>query len=150
MTLIFNLITARDLLAKLGRDAQALDDEVTVDRLFNFVVTGYSMIDWIKNDPSVPQSAKDSVNDLYGDKWLKICGDVATAAKHFEVTKRPTITVDFLSSHGFGIGRYGKGGFGSGEPSIEMLLDDGTSYDCLDLANGVLNSWHEFFRVHGL
>src|ERR1700687_3524557 len=35
-----------------------LEEEVTSDRLFNFVVTGYSMIDWVENDPNVPPAAK--------------------------------------------------------------------------------------------
>lgn len=72
-----------------------MDDEVTSDRLFNFVVTGYSMIDWIKNDPSVPASAKARAlaQGLYDDQWLKICGDLATAVKHFKLTVRKPVTL---------------------------------------------------------
>jgi hypothetical protein len=42
----------------LQRDAAGLEEEVTSDRLFNFVVTGYSMIDWVENDPNVPPAAR--------------------------------------------------------------------------------------------
>jgi len=43
------------------------------------------MIDWMKNDPPVPASAKakNEVHLLYVDPWLKVCGDLATACKHF-------------------------------------------------------------------
>jgi hypothetical protein len=61
MYLTYGLLSARSLYEKLQRDAEALKEEVNSDRFFNFVVTGYSLIDWVKKDPSVPQTAQ---NDL--------------------------------------------------------------------------------------
>jgi hypothetical protein len=120
--------------------------------MFNFVVTGYSMIDWVKNDPSVPATAKAGsvVQDLYKDKWLKVCGDLATASKHFTLTSRVPITSAATTAQGFGLGRYGKGGYGVGEESIEVQLNDGTSFHCLDLVQGVVASWQSFFLAHGI
>ena len=88
MSLTYGLQTAKELLEKLRRDAALLDEEVSSDRFFNFVVTGYSLIDWIKNDPAVPAAAKAAVSPLYSDPWLKVCGDLATASKHFILTTR--------------------------------------------------------------
>lgn len=152
MTLTFGLTSICDLHAKLKRDAIALDEEVTSDRLFNFVVTGYSMIDWVKNDPSVPFEAKNSVivQELYDDEWLKVCGDIATASKHFTLSKRKPIISSVSSSNGFGTGRFGKGGYGVGEESIDIYLNDGTRFHCLDLVNGVLSSWNNFFSAHDI
>lgn len=153
MPLTYGLSSICDLFEKLQRDAAALDEEITSDRLFNFVLTGYSMIDWIKNDPSVPTSAKDTAaieKALYSDKWLKICGDLATASKHFKLTKRIPITSSATSANGFGMGRYGKGGYGVGEENIVVELNDGTSIDCLDLVNGVQATWQRFFSTHGI
>ena len=150
MSLTYGLASICDLYAKLLRDANALDDEVTSDRMFNFVLTGYSMIDWIKNDPSVPASAKDSaaIDELHSDQWLKICGDLATASKHFKLTKRVPITTAATSDTGFGIGRWGKGGYGVGEENIVVQLNDGTSFHCLDLVNGVQATWNRYFSTH--
>lgn len=152
MSLTFGLSSTRDLFAKLQRDAAALDEEVTSDRLFNFVVTGYAIVDWIKNDPSVPASAKAAavVQGLYTDRWLKVCGDLATASKHFALTKRVPVTSFTTSASGFGMGRYGKGGYGVGEKSIEVQLNDGATFHCLDLVNGVLKTWQDFFVAHGI
>lgn len=152
MALTFGLTSICDLLAKLQRDAAALDEEVTSDRLFNFVVTGYSMIDWVRNDPSVPSTAKAPaiVQGLSNDHWLKVCGDIANASKHFTLTRRAPITVSASSSRGFGVGRFGKGGYGVGEEIIEVHLNDGTSFHCLDLVQGVLSSWQTFFSAHGI
>lgn len=53
MSLTYGLETARDLFEKLSRDANLLDEEVTSDSFFNFVVTAYSLVDWVQNDPTV-------------------------------------------------------------------------------------------------
>ena len=152
MTLTYGLSSVRDLFAKLQRDAAALDEEVTSDRMFNFVVTGYSMIDWVKNDSSVPATAKtaSAIKGLYNDKWLKVCGDLATASKHFTLTSRVPITASATTAQGFGVGRFGKGGFGVGEESIEVHLNDSTTFHCLDLVNGVVGAWQAFFSAHGI
>jgi hypothetical protein len=152
MPLLPGLDSAKDLFAKLQRDAALLDNEVSSDGFFNFVVPGYSLIDWIKNDPSIPALAKSKpeVDALYADTRLKVCGDLATAAKHFVLTQRTPITSSATSCQGFGVGRFGKGGFGIGEESINVALNDGTNISALDLVEGVLGTWQSFFARHGL
>jgi hypothetical protein len=150
MPLTYGLQTAKELLEKLRRDAALLDEEVSSDRFFNFVVTGYSLIDWIKNDPAVPAAAKAAVSPLYSDPWLKVCGDLATASKHFILTTRVPMTADASSNRGWGAGRFGKGGWGVGEESIAVKLNDGTTYSGLDLVKEVLQMWDRFFSTHGI
>ena len=117
-------------------------------------MTGYSLIDWVKKDPSVPQTAQTAVKNIYDDihhdqwKWIKRCGDIAIASKHFTVKKRKLITSSATSEQGFGVGRYGLGGFGEGEERIEVTLTDGSSFDCLELVDGVMNTWNKFFDSH--
>lgn len=150
MSLTYGLATAKDLLEKLERDAALLDEEVTSDRFFNFVVTGYSLIDWVKNDPSVPSAARTAVSSLYSDPWLQVCGDIANASKHFVLKKRTPITAGTTSKQGWGLGRWGKGGWGVGEESIIVTLNDATTYSGLDLMKGVLHTWKDFFTRHGI
>jgi hypothetical protein len=152
MALTFSLLSVRDLFAKLQRDAAALEEEVTSDRLFNFVVTGYSMINWVEKDPKVPLAAKavTAIRGLRKDRSLKICRDLANASKHFTLDYPDPITASASSKRGYGVGRYGKGGYGVGEESIEVQLNDGTSVHCLDLVNDVIKSWQSFFEFHGI
>ncbi|WP_445175646.1 hypothetical protein [Microcoleus sp.] len=156
MALTYGLLSARSLYEKLQRDAEALKEEVNSDRFFNFVVTGYSLIDWVKEDPSVPQTVQTAAKNIYKDinhdqwKWIKRCGDIATASKHFTVTRRQLITSSATSEQGFGVARYGLGGFGEGEERIEVTLTDGLSFDCLQLVDGVMNTWEDFFSSHGI
>ena len=150
MSLTYSLSTAKDILEKLQRDAALLGEEVTSDRFFNFVVTGYSLIDWVKNDPAVPAAGKAAVSSLYSDAWLKVCGDLATASKHFVLTRRVPVTAHASSQRGWGAGRFGKGGWGVGEESIVVTLNDGTTYSGLDLVKEVLQMWNRFFVTHGI
>jgi hypothetical protein len=48
-SLTFNFKTVHDLFDKVKRDAVALEHEVTSDRFYNFVITYYSLIDWVRN-----------------------------------------------------------------------------------------------------
>jgi len=147
VSLTFGFTSILDLFEKLKRGAVLLDEKVTSDRFFNFVITGYTMIDWVKNDSTIPATiSKQSVveEELYKDEWLKICRDIATASKHFKLNTRKPITSSATSSQGFGAGRFGKGGFGTGEEGIKITLDDGTTFNCLDLAQNVIRTWQLF------
>jgi hypothetical protein len=150
MALTYGLLSARSLYEKLQRDAEALEKEVNSDRFFNFVVTGYSLIDWVKKDPSVPQTAQNDVKDIYDDQSIKTCRDIANASKHFTLDYSNPTTSSVTSEQGFGVGGFGRGGFGLGEERIEVTLTDGSSFDCLELVDGVMNTWKDFFYSHGI
>jgi hypothetical protein len=83
---------------ELQRDPTTLDEEVTSDKFFNFLVTTDSLRKWLENDPSVPASAQRGVLSLYVDKYLKACRDLANGSKHFTIT--PKITVSATSDTG--------------------------------------------------
>lgn len=147
-----SLRSAADLFQKLRRDAALLEDEVTSDRFFNFVVTGYSLIDWIKHDPAVVVGAKSTneIDGLYADPWLTLCGDCATGAKHFKFAKRQPTASAVSVRRGWGVGRFGKGAYGVGEEEIAVHLPDGTIYRVFELVEGVVETWNRFFKRHGL
>ena len=147
MLLIPGISTAKDLFEKLKRDAAILDKEVSSDAFFNFVITGYSLIDWVKKDSSIPH-AKADIDALYSNKWLKICGDLATSAKHFVFTNRKPITSSSTSRQGYGIGRYKKGAYGVGEELIAVSLTDGSEISSLEIVLNVIDTWQLYFTKH--
>lgn len=136
------LSSARELFEKLKRDAVLLDAEVTTDKFLNFVITGYSIIDWCKADPSLSGI---KIQALYDDHWLKICGDLATASKHFHLTSRRPITDSTSSAQGYGVGRFGVGSYGVGEESTKIHLNDGSEISCLDFVREVVARWQQVF-----
>ncbi|SRR6266487_708322 len=152
MSLTYGMKTPRDMLAKLQRERARLDNEVSGDNLFNFVVTAYHIIDWIKNDPSVPTPVKTDVQSMYSNTYVAVCRDLANASKHFALDKnyKGSVTAKTSATGGYGVGRYGKGGYGIGEQSIVVVLTDGQRFDALELAQKVLDAWGAFFATHGL
>jgi hypothetical protein len=88
---------------------------------------------------------------MHKNRWIKICGDLATASKHFILTTRKNpMTSEATSSRGYGVGRYGKGGWGTGEEAIEIELVDGSHISGLDLVQNVIQAWETFFQSHAL
>jgi hypothetical protein len=153
MSRTYGIRTARDLLAKQERDAQLLREEVSSDRFFNFVVTAYSLADWIQNDPTVPASAKADLARFRSTPAIQVCRDLANASKHFQLDPRrnpnPAVTAAD-SERGFGVGRYGMGGYGVGEEKITVLHSAGNSIDGLDVMEDALRECKQFFTTHGM
>lgn len=100
-----------------------------------FVITGYSLIDWVKHDTSLPAAARtpDEINRLYKEPWLKVCGDLATASKHYTLTRRTPLVTSAESQSGWGKGRYGKGGYGVGEEAIVVHINNDGEWTALSL-----------------
>jgi hypothetical protein len=132
MSLTPGLTSAVDLFRKLQRDVSRLNEEITSDDFFNFVITGYSLIDWVKHDAMLPASvrAQEEIDLLYREPWLKVCGDLATASKHYTLTRRKSVVTSAESQRGWGQGRYGKGGYGVGEEAIVIRINNDTRVDC--------------------
>lgn len=150
MSLTYSFKTARDVLEKLRRDVQALDEQVTGDRFFNFVITAYHIMDWVKQEPSVPSNDAQS---MYQNKYFALCHDLANASKHCVLRENygNQEANSAESKQGtFGCGRFGKGIFGVGEEWIVVSCRDGVKISSLELAHGMLGVWDSFFTKHGL
>jgi len=153
MSRTYGLRSARDLFAKLERDAELLRKEVSSDRFFNYVVTAYSLADWIDKDPNVPASAKSDLQRFRGTNEIQICRDLANASKHFQLDPRrnPSPTVAAAdSAQGFDVGRYDVGGYDVGEEEITVSLTAGSSINGLDVMENSLREWQQFFAAHGI
>jgi hypothetical protein len=140
------------MLAKLKREHERLKAEVTGDDLFNFVVTAYHIIDWIKKNPSLPTTVRDEVEQMYAEAHVAVCRDLANASKHFTLKKdyQGRVTEKTSAISDYGAGRYGKGAYGAGEHAIVIVLIDGKRLDALQFVQTVVDVWEGFFRKHSL
>ena len=151
--LTYKLNCPYDLLEKLRSDLKLLEEQVTSYRFFNLVVTGYHIIDWVKNSKNTSEATKEAVKKMYEDQYISICRDLADACKHFELTKkhRNRKTDSAESAQGcFGTGRFGKGVYGIGEEEITIKCLDGREYDALQLAKAILETWETFFTTNNI
>ena len=79
-----------DLLAKVRRDRDALllaveaEDETALrDKLFDFSVTAYHVVDWVKSFH--PDLERAVYSHLDSEPSLQACRDLANLSKHFEL-----------------------------------------------------------------
>jgi hypothetical protein len=82
----FGLTSPLDLLDKLRYDFKRLKaDEGQQAMLYtawDFFVTAYSLVDWVKNHKGMTRVQADP---LYAPRIIKICGDIANGSKHFHL-----------------------------------------------------------------
>lgn len=151
-TLTYGFESAQDMLDKLRREHQRLQAEVTSDNFFNFVATAYHLLEWVERDPKVPATAKTNLSSVRSASCIAACRDLTNASKHFSLKSnyQNQVTSSAKSERGFGVGRFGKGGYGIGEESISIMLKDGTTLNGLQLAADTVNEWESFFTRHGL
>jgi len=140
-----------DLFHKLQREVARLDHAVTNDQFFDLVIS-YSLIDWVKNDPSLPAAARtaEAIASLHNEPSLKVCGDLANASKHFVLSKCKPVTKEVTSRGGWCVGRYGRGAFGERERDIEVHINGAPTWSALEFSVGVLQAWLTFFERHGV
>lgn len=141
---------AGDLFAKLARELANLEHEVSADTFANLVVTAYSLCDWISNDPAVPQSARDALPMIRTTPALLACRDLANGTKHFVLNYPNAVVVDATCVTGFGMGAYGRGPYGIGEPTIQVTLANSTLVDGVQLARDVTGAWQAFLTKNGI
>jgi len=142
-----------DLLEKLRKDVELLENKVTSYRFFNLAVTGYHIIDWIRNNKSVSAATREAVKNMYENEYISVCRDVANASKHFEFKgnyKNRKIKSAESIQGPCGTGRCGKGLSGIGEEQITIECLDGNKYDALEFARAILKIWDDFFKEHEL
>ena len=149
-SLTYGLRSWKDLYEKLKRDAELLEDEVTSDRLFNFVITAYHLCDWVGKASEVPETIRVCGGSAWKNKPISICRDIADASKHFGLNRKPGTVDKVESQRACGTGRFGKGAYGVGEEGITLTLSDNLHIKALSFKNEVLNFWHDFFCKNSL
>jgi hypothetical protein len=153
MPLPFENQTARDKLNKCKQEATELEKEVTDDVFIRFACEAWHLCDWVLNDPRSSKAAKKEIR-----RWKKnppipelaICQDVANGYKHKKITIYRPSTAAMSNDRGYGLGGFGKAGFGIGEQHIALTMDDGKILDAMKIVQGVLALWDDFFNRHAL
>ncbi|MGE3818255.1 MAG: hypothetical protein AB7I30_02370 [Isosphaeraceae bacterium] len=146
----------RTLLYKLDalkRKAGYLDLEVSWETLTDFAIVAHSLNDWIKEDSQIPERVKEEATKILNTPEIQACRYIANLEKHRELTKPTKYPPQALEpdvQRGYGLGRWGEGGWGIGEEEITITMLDGTSFDALDLAVRAVKLWEDFFDRNGL
>jgi hypothetical protein len=144
----FEIRTPRDLLEKAKRDYSHMEAETSTDTVFNFFVTIYHVVDYVKALGTVPEAA---IKKLYDDPDFKMCQFLCNKGKHiklrqlqsYEAKYQPAITGGALDSFPLGSGVLGG-------PESYVVFDGNKEVDTIDLGVRLLQKWDAFFATHGI
>jgi hypothetical protein len=142
----FLISTPRDMLEKAKREFTRLQAEMNADNVFNFFVTTYHVMDYVKNLGTVDQHAIDA---MYADTDFDLCRIICTLGKHLEVRIRPKKLESRLMG-GAELGSMELGEAELGSVAEWRFWCDGSEIDPVSLGCRLLEKWEQLFRDNGI
>jgi hypothetical protein len=140
----FSILASVDMLAKAQRELDRLRTELNAHTIFNFFVTAYHVMDYVKAESTVSKSAIDA---MYKDPDFELAQFICNRGKHLVVKKTPK------QEEHYAVGAMGSrpmcSGPMAGGPSW-IFLCDGEVVDHLVLAEQVMQKWKKFFKDNGI
>ena len=144
----FEMSSPCDLLGKAIRDYEKMQKNISTDTIFNFFVTTYHVMDYVKALGTVNTLA---IKQFYNDTDFKLCNFLCNKGKHFHLKNRepyetkhqPAIQGDTLGSFVLGVGCLG------GTERF-VLLDNNQEIDVIELGEKLIDKWKAFFKTHGI
>lgn len=144
----FEIASPRDLLDKAKRDYERMKAETSTDTVFDFFVTIYHVVDYVKALSTVSDSA---IDQLYADADFKMCQFVCNKGKHiklrggeaYEAKHQPAIPGGTLGSFVLGVDRLGG-------PEKFVVLDGAQEVNVVELGARLISKWEAFFVTHGI
>jgi hypothetical protein len=146
MAKFFEYSTPRQILEKAKRDLQKLSQDTDIDNVFNFFVTAYHVVDYVKVLNTVPT---DDIKALYEEPDFRKCRYICNKSKHrtldkgddeFITYQRPSAALGecILGESVLGLGR------------AYFIIDETEQVDVLDLGQRIIDRWEAFFNTHSL
>lgn len=140
----FELRTPRDIFEKAKREYARLEQEYSIDHVFNFFVTIYHIQDYIRKSGSVKQHVLDS---FLSNQELKDSRDLCDKGKHMRLTKRPDPSTEIWDST---IGGAPIGCLSLCGDDEWILITGGRHVNIKWLAKSALSKWEAFLADNGL
>ncbi len=144
----FEITSPRDLLHKAKRDYEKMKADTSTDTIFNFFVTTYHVVDYVKSLGTVSDSA---IDQLYADADFKLCQFLCNKGKHiklrsgepYEAKHQPGIPGGTLGTFVLGLDPLGG-------PDKFVVLDGSQEVNVIELGARLIDKWESFFAIHGI
>jgi len=140
----FTIRDHEDMLAKAERELDRMEADLNTDTVFNFFVSAYHVMDYVKAIP-VPKTATDL---MYADPDFEMCQFICNKGKHLEL-KRDDKDARFAPGEPTRFGRHRLGTVRLGWTSPRFLVD-GREVNVLQLGRGLIAKWKAFFIANGI
>lgn len=130
-----------------GRKHEVLSENY-VDEIYAFFQNCYHLKDWIKNDETLANTARDAVEPfINANRSMRLCADICNALKHLNLlSSRSGENPEFGAKH------YALHPGGT-ETMISLKYEvntDGGPKDAFELATECLQAWDVFLPTYGL
>lgn len=120
------------------------------DDLDDFCKTAWHLVELVERDANSTREMRKLASRLRSDPGISLCEHAANVEKHGtskpKVAKKVGLNAVEINQ-GWGIGGFGRGGYGVGEQDITFKFDDGTERNAFDFAAAVLNKWEKIFGL---
>lgn len=124
------------------------DPDWVGDDLRAFFVTAYHLKDWLINDPAVVVPKEEIEGKVTDSTWIALAADICNGVKHLRLKpKRRRSQKD----PAFGYGRTRVDADGRSQLlHYQLLMNDGSEIDALNLSQRVVDEWRYIVREWGL
>ena len=130
-----------------GRNHEIASDNY-VDDIYAFFQNAYHLKDWLRNDPSVADSAKFRVEThINMNKPLCLCADICNSLKHLTLKQSRSDENPTFGRKAFSLS------IGSGPTTLGLkhqIDTDSGPLDAFELATACVKAWDDFFVSHSL
>jgi hypothetical protein len=75
----FEISSPRDMLGKAKRELEKMNSDLTTDTVFNFFVTAYHVMDYVK---AQEKASKIEIDKMYADSDFEMCNFICNKGKH--------------------------------------------------------------------
>jgi hypothetical protein len=116
---------------KALRELEVLRGDVNPETIFDFFVTSYHVMDYVKAMGTVPKAA---IDEMYKDPDFGLCQFICNKGKHLELRQEP--------------GHDAHSDVGA-TPRYAVIVE-GRRIDVLQLARAVVGRWRRFFEETGI
>jgi hypothetical protein len=142
----FEISTPRDMFNKARRELKRMKADYNTDTIFNFFVTAYHIMDYVKKQEAISPAV---IKDMYDDSDFQMCHFICNKGKHLILKKGDKDTKTIYKPGAI----YGEPLFGSTmyneSPSYKFFVDD-QEINIIELAKKLIKKWESFLSKNKL
>ena len=135
MVKFFEYSTPRQILDKAKRDLQKLSQDTNTDNIFNFFVTAYHVVDYIKALNTVPAG---DIEALYEEPDFRKCKYVCNKSKHRTLDKGDDEFITYQRPSA-ALGEFVLGESMLGLGRAYFIIDEAEQVDVIDLGKRIVD-----------
>lgn len=143
----FQITSPRDMLAKAKREFEKLKLDVNTDNIFNFFVSAYHVVDYVKKLNLAPQN---EIEKFEKDSDFQDCRFICNKGKHLVLNKMPDKDTNTTHIGGAMWNTFQWNTRQWNDPGRSVFTVDGKEIDPVALGEKLIQKWEKFLSDNGI